>query len=38
VTVPFNCWCGVRACELRGSLFGFDSVRATLSSNRERFS
>jgi hypothetical protein len=32
VTIPCSCWCGVRACELRGSPFGLLSVRTTAFS------
>jgi len=35
VIVPLSRWCGVRACEVRGSLFGLLSVRTTFFSNRD---
>ena len=35
VIVPFSRWCGVRACEVRGSPWGLLSVRATGFSNRD---
>ena len=36
VMVPLMRWCGVRACEVRGSPLGLLSVRAIFSSKRER--